>query len=45
LGGGHSEPEANQWILENFGITIEYKGPLDLQWVDPEAVRRVLNAS
>lgn len=45
LGGGDSEPEANRWVLKNFGIEVEYKGPLDIQWVDPEAVRRVLSYS
>lgn len=42
LAAGHNEPPANAWILRNLGIVIRYAGPLDLQWVDPEVVGRIL---
>ena len=42
LAGNDGEPEANAWVLEKFGIRIEYKGPLDLQWIKPALARRIL---
>lgn len=42
LAGGDSEPAANDWVKYNLDVDIEYRGPLDLQWVSPEVVRRVL---
>jgi hypothetical protein len=42
--GGIEEPAANNFIKRNFGIEIKYRGPLDLQFVDPLTARRVLSA-
>jgi hypothetical protein len=42
MGGGGAEPEADAWILKTFGIGIQYKGPMDLQWVDRATVSRIL---
>lgn len=42
LAAGHNEPPANAWIMRNLGISISYKGPLDLQWVHPDVVRKIL---
>ena len=42
FGGNSTEPAANEWVRKNFGITIEYRGPLDLQWIDPKIARQVL---
>jgi hypothetical protein len=44
IGNGYTEPAANGWVLRNFGIKIEYRGPLDLQWLPPLTVRRILAA-
>lgn len=35
IGQGESESGADLWIMEHFGIPIEYKGPLCLEWVNP----------
>jgi hypothetical protein len=45
LGSGGGEREADRWILDNFGIRIQYLGDLDLEWVDGQAIRKVLGAS
>ncbi len=45
LGSGGGEREADRWILDNFGIRIQYLGELDLEWVDQWAIRRVLGAA
>ena len=45
LGSGGGEREADGWILENFGIRIQYVGDLDLEWVDQWAIRRILGAT
>lgn len=45
LGSGGGEREADQWILDRFGIRIQYVGALDLEWVDDFAIRRVVRAS
>lgn len=45
LGSGGGEREADQWILDNFGIRIQYVGALDLEWVDDWAIRRIVRAS
>lgn len=45
LGSGGGEREADQWILDHFGIRIQYVGALDLEWVDDFAIRRVVRAS
>lgn len=42
LGSGGGEREADQWILDNFGIRIQYVGALDLEWVDDWAIRRIV---
>jgi hypothetical protein len=42
LGSGGGELEADQWVRETFGISIRYESELDLEWVDPFAVRRIL---
>lgn len=42
LGGGFDEPAANGWVKKNFGLEIQYRGPLDLQWLPPLTVRRIL---
>lgn len=43
-GGRVKEPAANEWVRKNFGIEIVYKGPLDLQWIEPRVSRRVMAA-
>jgi len=45
LGSGGGEREADQWILEHFGIRIQYLGALDLEWVDDLALRRIARTS
>jgi len=35
LGSGKGELAADWWIMLHFGIPIEYKGNLNLEWVDP----------
>lgn len=45
LGSGGGEREADQWILDNFGIRIQYVGALDLEWVDDWAIRRIVRNS
>ena len=45
LGSGGGEREADQWILDHFGIRIQYVGALDLEWVDDWAIRRIVRAS
>jgi hypothetical protein len=42
LGSRGGEREADRWILDNFGIRIQYVGELDLEWVDDWAIRRIL---
>ena len=42
LAGGDEEPAANFWVERVFGIRIEYKGPLDLEWILPDTARRIL---
>jgi len=42
LAGGDSEPEANDWVRTELGIDIQHRAPLDLQWVPPAVVRRIL---
>jgi hypothetical protein len=42
LAGGESEPSANGWVEKVFGIRIEYRGPLDLEWIPPVVARRIL---
>ena len=42
LGSGGGEREADRWILDNFGIRIQYVGELDLEWVDDWVIRRIL---
>ena len=44
LGSGGGEREADQWILDHFGIRIQYVGALDLEWVDDWAIRRITRA-
>jgi hypothetical protein len=46
LGAGDTggERDADQWILDRFGIRILYVGALDLQWVDDWAIRRIVKA-
>lgn len=41
IGSGGGEREADQWILDNFGIRIQYVGALDLEWVDDWVIRRI----
>lgn len=43
LGGGHGEPEANRWVLNKLGIEIDYRAPLDIQWVPAETARKILS--
>ena len=45
LGSGGGERAADQWILGNFGIRIQYLGKLDLEWVDHFAINRIVKAS
>ena len=42
LGSGDGEREADRWILDNFGIRIQYLGALDLEWVDHFAIGRIV---
>lgn len=35
-GGG--EFEADSWVLAEFGIPLQYKGPLSLEWVSPRVI-------
>lgn len=42
FGGRVTEPAANEWVLKNFGIKIEYKGPLDLEHINPLVARHVM---
>lgn len=42
LGSGGGEREADRWILDNFGIRIQYLGTLDLEWVDYSTIRRIV---
>lgn len=45
LGSGGGEREADRWILDNFGIRIQYLGGLDLEWVDHFAIGRIVGAT
>jgi hypothetical protein len=42
LGGGSDEPAANAWVKKALGVEIEYRGPMDLQWVSRTAVAQIL---
>jgi hypothetical protein len=44
-GSGGGEREADRWILDNFGIRIQYLSELDLEWVDNFAINRIVKAS
>ncbi len=45
IGSGGGEREADQWILDHFGIRIQYVGALDLEWVDDWAIRRIVRTA
>lgn len=45
LGSGGGERDADRWILDNFGIRIQYLGELDLEWVDQASIRKILGSS
>lgn len=45
LGSGGGEREADRWILDNFGIRIQYLGDLDLEWVDQMTIARILRST
>lgn len=42
--GGDDEPAANSWVERNFGFTIQYKGPLDIEWIPPVYAKMILAA-
>jgi hypothetical protein len=42
LGSGGEELEADRWVLDTFGISIRYESELDLEWINPFAVSRIL---
>ena len=44
LGSGGGELEADQWIRDTFGIGIQYRSELDLEWVDPITVARLIKS-
>lgn len=41
LGSKGGERAADRWILDVFGIRIQYAGELDLEWVPMSVVRRI----
>lgn len=45
LGSGGGEREADQWVLDHFGIWIRYLGDLDLEWVDRFTILRIVRAA
>lgn len=42
LAGGADEPAANAWVTAKLGVVIQYRGSMELQWVDPEIAARIL---
>lgn len=38
MGSGGGERAADRWIEDTLQIRIYYKGPLDLEWVNQEAI-------
>ena len=45
LGSGGGERDADQWILDEFGVRILYDGPLDLERVDQDVVTRIIRVA
>lgn len=42
LGSGGGDDAADLWAKKRLGVSICYTGPLALEWVGPDAVRKVL---
>lgn len=42
LATGGGEREADVWAFERLGVVIQYRSPILLEWVDDEAVARLL---
>jgi hypothetical protein len=36
------EQAADEWVLHSFGIMIHYMGPLEIEWVSDQDLRKVL---
>lgn len=45
LGSGGGELDADYWILNTFGIRIEYRSSLDLEWIDGFSIARIVKAT
>lgn len=44
LGSGGGELEADAWVRDTFGIRIEYKSDLDIEWVPDHTVARIIKS-
>lgn len=41
VGSRGGESLADLWVIEVLGIPIQYRGKLNLEWVDPQDIRRL----
>ncbi len=44
LGSGGGELEADAWVRDMLGISIQYKSDLDIEWVNDHTVARILKS-